>query len=134
MGDTEGTESTEPKFGALTERLIGAAIEVHRVLGPGLLESAYEQCLVRELALGGLAFRRQVEFPVEYKGLKLDAGFRADFVVEDALIDELKSVDMLLPIHTTQLVTYLRLSGIPTGLLINFNVRLLRNGIKRVVV
>ncbi len=127
-------ENTEEKFGALSERVIGAAIEVHRLLGPGLLESAHEQCLARDFALCGLTFRRQVDCPVEYKGLKLEAGFRADFVVEDALNVELKSVEALLPVHKSQIATYLRLSGLSTGLGIHFNVAPLRDGIKRIVV
>ena len=118
---------------ALTEKIIGAAIEVHRHLGPGLLESTYEECLCYELALAGLTFKRQVELPVRYKGLSLDCGCRMDLVVEDSIVVELKSIDSLLPIHSAQLLTYLRSSEKSVGLLINFNVEVLKNGIKRMV-
>src|SRR5581483_10660385 len=106
----------------LTESIIGAAIDVHRELGPGLLESAYEECLCHELHLRSLAFQRQVELPVTYKGLKLDCGYKLDIVVEEQVVLELKSVEQILPIHQAQLLTYLRLSGKRVGLLINFNV------------
>jgi GxxExxY protein len=115
----------------LTEQIIGAAIEVHRELGPGLLESAYEQCFCHELHLRGIAFQCQVELPVKYKGLGLDCGYRIDMVVESAVIVELKSIEQILPIHHAQLLTYLRLSGKKVGLLINFNVSVLKNGIVR---
>ena len=117
----------------LTEKIIGASIEVHRVLGPGLLESAYEECLGHELRLGGITFTRQQPLPVVYKGMHLDCGYRLDVVVEGQVIVELKTVDHLLPIHEAQLLTYLRLAGIHTGLLLNFNVPALRQGIKRMV-
>jgi len=117
----------------LTEKIIGASIEVHRVLGPGLLESAYEECLCHELRLGGITFTRQQPLPVVYKGMHLDCGYRLDVVVEGQVIVELKTVDHLLPIHEAQLLTYLRLAGIHTGLLLNFNVPALRQGIKRMV-
>ena len=117
----------------LTERVIGACIEIHKTLGPGLLESAYEECLCHELRLAGLDFRRQSPLPVAYKGVQLDCGYRLDLVVEDRLIVELKVVQELLTIHEAQLLTYLRLSGLTVGLLINFNVPVLRRGIKRVV-
>jgi GxxExxY protein len=117
----------------LTEKIIGAAIEVHTALGPGLLESTYEECVARELQLDGLGFERQVPLPDAYKGVKLDCGYRLDFVVERAVVLELKSVDMLRPIHEAQLLTYLRLGGWRVGLLINFNVPVLRSGIKRLV-
>ena len=117
----------------LTEKIIGASIEVHRVLGPGLLESAYEECLCHELRLGGITFTRQQPLPVVYKGMHLDCGYRLDVVVEGQVIVELKTVDHLLPIHEAQLLTYLRLAGIRTGLLLNFNVPALRQGIKRMV-
>lgn len=136
MDYTENTESTEGAESAsrlLTEQIIGAAIEVHRVLGPGLLESAYEQCLAHELAARGLPFRRQVDVPVTYKGLRLDAGFRADFIVHDTVVVEIKAVESLLPIHTAQVVTYLRLTGKHVGLLINFNSKTLKDGLKRVI-
>ena len=115
----------------LTEQIIGAAIEVHRELGPGLLESAYEECLCHELYFRNLAFQRQIDLPVGYKNLKLDCGYRLDIVVEDAIVVELKSTEQLLPIHHAQLLTYLRLSGKKIGLLINFNVAVLKNGIVR---
>jgi GxxExxY protein len=115
----------------LTEQIIGAAIEVHRELGPGLLESAYEQCFCHELHLRELQFRCQIDLPVQYKGLKLDCEYRIDVVVEDSVVVELKSVEQVLPIHQAQLLTYLRLSGKKVGLLINFNVAVLKNGIIR---
>jgi len=115
----------------LTEAIIGAAIEVHRELGPGLLESAYEECFCHELHLRNLNFQRQVELPVAYKGLKLDCGYRLDVVVDNAVIVELKSIEQISPIHEAQLLTYLRLSGKKVGLLINFNVAVLMNGIAR---
>ena len=117
---------------ALTERIIGAAIEVHRELGPGLLESAYEGCLAWELEQRGLQFTRQVELPVVYKGAQINLGYRLDLVVEEQVIVELKTVDSLAPIHTAQVLTYLRLTGLGTGLLLNFNTPVLRDGIKRV--
>lgn len=115
----------------ITERNIGAAIEVHRSLGPGLLESAYQACLAREMALRGLGFEQEIPLHVEYKGLQLDCGYRLDFLVEKTVIVELKTVDALQPIHEAQLLTYLRLTGAKIGLLINFNVPVLKNGIKR---
>jgi len=117
----------------LTENIIGAAIEVHKALGPGLLESAYEECLCHELSLRGLSFRRQVDLPVQYKGVRLDCGYRIDLVVEDLVIVELKTVERLLPIHKAQLLTYLKLYGRSLGLLINFNVPVLKDGVKRMV-
>ncbi len=113
--------------------VIGSGMEVHRRLGPGLLESAYEECLCHELTLRGLAFRRQAALPIRYKGVALDAGYRLDVVVADLLIVELKAVEALLPIHEAQLLTYLKLSGIAVGLLINFNVPILKQGIRRLV-
>jgi len=118
---------------SLTERVIGAAIEVHRALGPGLLESAYQECLCPELHLLGLPFEREVPLPVVYKGVRLDCGYRLDLVVEGRVIVELKTVERLLPIHEAQLLTYLRLAQIHTGLLLNFNAPVLRDGIKRMV-
>ena len=115
----------------LTESIIGSAIEVHRELGPGLLESAYEECLCHELHNRGLNFQHQVDLPVSYKGLKLDCGYRLDIVVEGKVLVELKSVEQILPIHHAQLLTYLRLSGKRIGLLMNFNVAVLKNGIVR---
>ena len=127
-------KSTRLLHGELTGNIIAAAIEVHRELGPGLLESAYQACLCREFALRTVAFRTEVGLPVEYKGLHLDCGYRMDFVVEDKVAIELKSVDKLLPIHQAQLLTYLRLSKLRVGLLINFNVLVLRHGIVRRVI
>ena len=117
----------------LTERVIGACIEIHKTLGPGLLESAYEECLCHELRLAGLGFERQKSLPVAYKGVQLDCGYRLDVVVEKKLLVELKAVQELLPIHEAQLLTYLKLSGLTVGLLSNFNVPALRRGIKRIV-
>jgi len=124
---------TEAQRYALTEKVIGAAIEVHRVLGPGLLESAYEECLCWELAQRGVSFRRQVPLPIAYKGIKLDADYRVDVVVADELIVELKTVDIILPVHEAQLLTYLRLSSLRKGLLLNFHTAVLKQGIKRMV-
>jgi GxxExxY protein len=118
---------------ALTERILGAAIEVHRHLGPGLLESAYEECLCSELSRSGLRFQRQVHLPVQYKGLRLDCAYKMDLVVDDSVIVEIKAIDELLPIHKAQLLTYLRASGKRFGLLINFNVIMLKDGIQRVL-
>jgi GxxExxY protein len=115
----------------LTERVIGFAIEVHRQLGPGLLESAYEECLCFELKQEGLLFRRQVALPVVYKSVRLDCGYRLDIVIEDRVISELKTVERLLPIHEAQMLTYLKLSGIRTGLLLNFNCAVLKDGLRR---
>jgi GxxExxY protein len=116
----------------LTGEVIGAAIEVHRVLGPGLLENVYEQCLCRELTLRNMPIEIQKALAVNYKGVELDCGYRLDIVVPDKLIIELKACESLLPIHEAQLLTYLKLTGIQFGLLINFNVPLLKDGIKRI--
>lgn len=116
----------------LTGRIIGAAIEVHKALGPGLLESAYEECLCYEFNLRKLSYQRQQELPVKYKDIKLDCGYRLDMVVENQVILELKSCDSLQPIHEAQLLTYLKLTGLKIGLLINFNVVVLKHGIKRI--
>ena len=115
----------------LTSDIIGAAIEVHRALGPGLLESAYEVCLADELNRRDIDFKRQLNLPVEFKGRQLDGGYRLDFLVEDLVIVELKCVERIMPIHEAQLLTYLRLAHKQAGLLINFNVRMLRDGIVR---
>ena len=117
----------------LTAEVIGAAIEVHRELGPGLLESVYEVCLCRELALKGIAYQRQAPLPIVYKGERLDADLRIDILLPGKLILELKAVEKILPVHEAQLMTYLRLTGIHVGLLLNFNVPVLKNGIKRLV-
>ena len=128
---TKGTKSL--KFDELSKRIIGCSIEVHRNLGPGLLESAYEQCLAREFSLNNIAFEIQKSLPVEYKGIQLDCGYRLDMFVENRLIVEIKSVDKLLPIHEAQILTYMKLTKVSFGLLINFNVELLKEGIKRFV-
>ena len=117
----------------LSSRIIGAAIEVHKALGPGLLEPAYEECIYHELSLGGLSLERQKPLAVRYKGINLDCGYRLDVVVEDAIILELKSCEKIEPIHKAQLLTYLKLSGFKLGLLLNFNVTLMREGIVRIV-
>jgi GxxExxY protein len=118
---------------ALTEQIIGAAIEVHRALGPGLLESAYEECLSHELALRAIPFRRQVSLPLVYKGVKLDCGYRVDLVIDGAVIVEIKAVERLEPVHRAQVLTYLKLGGWRLGLMVNFNVPALKDGIKRVI-
>jgi GxxExxY protein len=127
-GDAE-TQS----FNELTERIIGSCIEIHRHLGPGLLESAYEECLCHEMSVAGISFERQKPLPVHYKNVKLDCGYRLDLVVEQKIIVELKAVENLMPIHEAQLLTYLKLSRLTLGLLINFNVAMLKHGIKRIV-
>ena len=115
----------------ITETIIGAAIEVHRHLGPGLLESAYQACLAREMDLRNLAFEQEKQLFLEYKGLKLDCGYRLDFLVEQSVVVELKAVEAFQPIHEAQFLTSLKLSGCKIGLLINFNVPVLKNGLKR---
>ena len=114
-----------------TGKVIGCAIEVHRVLGAGLLESTYQQCLAHELHLKGIAFQFEHPLPVEYKKIKLDCGYRIDILVENRLIIELKAVEEIKGIHKAQLLTYMKLSGVDTGLLINFNVKRLKDGIQR---
>lgn len=128
------TEVTEGPLDGVTEAVIGAAIEVHRTLGPGLLESTYEECLAYELHLCGVRFERQRPLPVRYKQVRLDCSYRLDLVVQEAVVVELKSVERLEPIHTAQLLTYLRLSGLRVGLLMNFNVPVLRAGLRRLIV
>ena len=118
----------------LTELVIGCAIEVHRALGPGLLESAYEICLCRELSLRNVAFECEKPLPLTYKGVKLDCGYRADLIVDSRVLVEVKSVDELAAIHDAQLISYLKLSELKVGLLINFNVRVLTHGICRKVI
>ena len=130
---TEDTESTEGGIHRdLTEAIIGAAITVHRELGPGLLESVYEKCLAFELSDRGLSVTTQKEIPVRYKKLTFDCSFRADLIVENKVLLELKSIDQLSPIHTSQVITYLKLTGLRTALLINFNVQILKTGLKRI--
>ena len=128
-GDTEARRGLVLED--LTNRIIGAAIEVHKELGPGLMESAYEECLCHELRLRGIQFERQVPLPVEYKGLKLECGYRLDVVVEDAAILELKCVERVLPVHVAQLMTYLKMTHKRVGLIINFKVEVLSRGIVR---
>ena len=117
----------------LTDKIIGLAIEVHRQLGPGLLESAYEECLCFELNAARISFRRQLPLAVVYKGVRLDCGYRLDIVVEDRIIIELKTVERLMPIHEAQMLTYLRLSGVRVGLLMNFNTPVLKDGLRRIL-
>ncbi|WP_041278132.1 GxxExxY protein [Desulfotalea psychrophila] len=117
----------------LTGTVIGCAIEVHRQLGPGLLESSYERCLLYELQCLNIAVRTQVALPIRYKDIEIDAGYRIDLLVADELIVELKVVDKLLPLHTAQVLTYMKLAGVRTGLLINFNVLRLVDGVRRLV-
>jgi len=121
------------QFDSLSNKVIGCAIEVHKTLGPGLLESTYEHCLAHELSIAGFSFARQKSLPVNYKGTALECGYRLDFLVENKLIVELKSVDKLQRIHEAQILTYMRLSHLNVGLLINFNEIMLKNGIKRFV-
>ena len=121
------------EFSELSNRVIGCAIEVHRALGPGLLESTYEQCLARELKLNEIQFLLQHPLPVDYKGIRLDCGYRVDVLVQNEIILELKSVEQLLGIHEAQLLTYMKLAGIRQGFLINFNVKRLKDGLKSFV-
>ena len=121
------------EFDELSKRVIGCALEVHRALGPGLLESTYEQCVAHELSLTNISFKIQPALPVEYKGIKLDCGYRIDLLIDGKLIVELKSVAALLPIHQAQILTYMKLANLSVGLLINFNVTRLKDGIKRFV-
>jgi len=125
-GDTEARSKLLHE--ELTESVIGAAIEVHRALGPGLLESAYEECLCHELYLRNIEFERQVPLPVEYKGIKLECGYRLDLIVEKALIIEIKCLEHVLPVHEAQLLTYLKMTGKRVGLILNFNVSVLTRG------
>ena len=117
----------------LTDRVIGLAIAVHKELGPGLLESAYETCLAFELKHACIPFRRQVPMPIVYRGFHLDTGFRADLLIAEELILEIKAADRLIPAHEAQILTYLRMSGCPVGLLLNFNAVLLKDGLRRFV-
>lgn len=124
---------TQRTTNELTEAIIGAAIEVHRTLGPGLLETAYSQCLCRELSIQGIPFARELRCPVEYKGVHLDCGYRVDLLVDSRVVVEVKAVESLLPIHEAQVLTYLRIGGWHVGLLINFSVDVLKNGLRRFV-
>jgi len=123
----------DKKEDILSRDIIAAAIEVHRELGPGLLESSYEECLCHELKTRGITYERQKSLPVSYKDVRLDCGYRLDVVVDNLVIVEIKAVESMLPIHTAQLLTYLKLANLKLGLLINFNTPQLRQGIKRVV-
>jgi GxxExxY protein len=133
------TEMTEPgsriteisELNQLTRKVIGAAIEVHRTLGPGLIESVYEECLCRELTLQGIRFQRQPLLPVEYKGVRVDSSYRLDLLIEDCVVVEVKAISAIEPVHEAQLLTYMKLGGWKLGLLINFNVRVLKTGIRR---
>ena len=127
----ERREKHRLQINELSERVIGACIEVHRNTGPGLLESACEQCLCHELRLREIVFQAQLPVPVRYKGTLLDCGFRVDLLIEQRLLLELKSVERVLPIHEAQLLTYLRLGGWKVGLIVNFNVKILKDGITR---
>ena len=131
MKTTEDTESTEWEFDLLTSTVIGCAIEFHRELGPGLLESAYERCLAHELKLTGIEFQRQVPVSISYKGIHLDCGYRADFLVAHRVLLELKAVDRVSPIHQAQILTYMKLTEISVGLIINFNVPKFAKGVRR---
>lgn len=129
-GDTEIPVYYEE---GLTGKIIASAIEVHRNLGPGLLESAYEECFCHELYLRGIPFERQKPLPLEYKGIKLDCGYRMDIIVDNKVVVELKCVEQIMPVHKAQLLTYLKLSKIKVGLIINFHTAVLKDGIKRLV-
>lgn len=131
---TENTEYTEKKQDLLTCKIIGAAIEVHRKLGPGLLESAYVVCLAYELRLRELKVEQELPLPIFYKGVKLDCGYRLDLVIENQVIIEVKSVKSLAPIHEAQLLSYLKMSNYHKGLLLNFNVKMLKDGIQRMTI
>lgn len=128
-----GEDVSNIRLDSITEKIIGAAISVHRVLGPGLLESAYEECLCYELSQMGLAFERQVPLPVQYKDVRLDCGYLMDIVVERSVVVELKAVERIIPVHEAQLLSYLKLSGMRVGLLMNFHVPVLKSGLKRIV-
>ena len=133
MKNHRDTAHTEGERDPLTAKVIGCAIEVHRTLGPGLLESAYEQCLAHELKVADVPFRVQVPMPIEYKGVKLDCKYKIDLLVDEFLVIELKAVEQLTGVHEAQLLTYMKLAEAPVGLLINFNVQLVKNGIRRFV-
>jgi GxxExxY protein len=118
----------------LSHEVIGACMEVHKLLGPGLLESAYQECLGRELSLRDIPYEKEKPFPVEYKGVRVDCGYRVDFLVAGQIVLELKSVEGVLPVHEAQVLTYLKLAGCRLGLLVNFNVPVLKDGIRRFVI
>jgi GxxExxY protein len=131
--ERQGRQEPSAAADAVARQVVDASLKVHRALGPGLLESAYEACLAHELVLRGIAVRRQVPLPIEYEGLRLEAGYRLDLVAGDLVIVEIKAVEALSRLHEAQLITYLKLSGISLGLLINFNVPLLKDGVRRFV-
>lgn len=130
---TEAQRGTKEYLNELSGRVIGLCMDIHKQVGPGLLESAYEECLAYELSINGIPFERQVAMPVAYKQVKLDCGYRVDLVIDDCLIVELKSVAELTSVFEAQLLTYLKLSNKPIGLLVNFNVPVLKQGIRRIV-
>ena len=129
----QGHQEVDEALDRLARMIVDAGLTVHKALGPGLLESAYEHCLAHELMTRGLALRRQVAAPIVYKGTKLDAGYRIDLLVEDKIIVEVKAIDALTRLHEAQVLTYLRLSGCRLGFLMNFNVELFKNGVRRLV-
>ena len=129
----KGTKNTKAESDRLSHEILRAAVEVHRTIGPGLLESAYEECVAYELSQRGLSFKRQLGLPLRYKAVSLDCGYRLDFLVEGLVVVKLKAVDHLLPIHEAQVLTYLRMSSLWLGLLLNFNARVLQSGIRRLV-
>jgi GxxExxY protein len=131
MDNVETGAGTKLRYEDLTEQIIGAAIEIHKAIGPGLMESVYQECLCHELKLRGLSFERQLLVPLVYKGVSVDCKYRLDLLVEGIVVAELKTVERVLPIHEAQLLTYLRLLKKPVGLIINFNVPVLKNGIVR---
>ena len=133
MMETDNMMAIGRQENEISGKIIGAAIEVHKMLGPGLLESAYEECLCRELHLRGIEFERQVPLPLNYKGIDLDCSYRLDLLVEDKVIVELKSMEGLEPIHEAQMLTYLKLRNAWLGLIINFNVMMLKDGVRRLV-
>jgi GxxExxY protein len=130
---SESAAAPKLRYEELTEKILGAAIEVHKALGPGLLESASEECLCHELNLRGLRFQRQIKVPVIYKGISLDCGYQLDIMVEETVILELKSTERITSIHEAQLLTYMKLLSKPVGFIINFNVAVLRTGVVRKV-
>ncbi len=132
-GQGKRREKTREELNEITGKIIEYAIAVHSTIGPGMLEGAYEACLMHELISNQFKVESQVMLPINYRGVRLDAGYRIDLLVEDSVIVELKTVDRLIPVHEAQLLSYLRMSDLRLGLLINFNVRLLRDGIRRVV-
>jgi GxxExxY protein len=129
----QSNSNTAMGINQITEKIIGCAIDVHKYLGPGLLESTYEECLAYELRKSNIPFERQKPLPVIYKETRLDCGYRIDILVNQQVIVEIKAIDNLIPIHEAQLLTYLKLSGCKIGLIINFNVKLLKHGLKRII-